>query len=129
MQDPHWTLYTDHCSPCLTNYTLVVQTDGPGEQEAALTRLGLPPGLVLLHLNRSAGGGSAALTPAFLAQVCLVITRNIFYKYPLLRTCDGCTVEQLDCATLRALHQRYWPDFLFFQFRAEVAAGRDCDFS
>ncbi len=38
-QDLHWRPYTTHCSPCLVNYTYIVDIEEGGDQHSLLSRI------------------------------------------------------------------------------------------
>ena len=40
-QDLHWSLYTEHCSPCLANFTYIVHLEERQEEDLVLRLTGL----------------------------------------------------------------------------------------
>ena len=90
-QDPHWSLFTDHCSPCLSNYTYIVHLEKEKEEEAVLNITGLQKLVPSTRwMNPTRGGASEKYIEEF--------ARN------------------LSCDSLKGLYQRYWPDLLLFQY-------------
>ena len=70
VQDPHWSLYTDHCSPCLTNFTFIVQMDTEGEMRRMLDLTGMSQYLdwqLDMLRNPTQGGSSADVVTDFIA--------------------------------------------------------------
>ena len=91
--DPHWSLYTDQCSPCLSNFTLIVDLDREGEMQDMLELTGLAKHLeweMEMVRNPTKGGSSADVVTDYMGS--------------------------LDCDLLDDLYQIYWPDFLLFNF-------------
>ena len=90
-QDPHWSLYTDHCSPCLSNYTYIVHLENAGEEEYVLNITGLSQVSEGARvMNPTQGGRSRDFVKEFIGQ--------------------------LSCDTLASLYKRYWPDLVLFQY-------------
>ena len=92
-------MYTDHCSPCLSNFTYIVHLDNEGEEEAVLNMTGL----------RQVVDGSRVMNPTKGGS-----STDVVKEY----------LSQLSCSSVAALYQRYWPDFVFFKYSlGEVGIG------
>ena len=101
-QNNHWRLYTDHCCPCLSNYTYIVDLDKEGEEEEVLNITGLSQVTNGSRvMNPTKGGGSVKVVKEYLSQ--------------------------LSCSTLVSLYERYWPDFVLFNYTMGEVVDRWVD--
>ena len=106
VQDPHWSLYTDHCSPCLTNFTFIVHMDKEGEMRRMLDLTGMSQYLdwqLDMLRNPTQGGSSADVVTDFMGE--------------------------LECDMVEDLYQIYWPDFLLFNFTMSFVLPPDSNCS
>jgi len=90
--DNHWKLYSHHCSPCIANFTYILEMDDVEEQVEALNTTGLWQDSITLHANPTGNTTSS--------------NTSQISKY----------VSQLSCELLRALYEKYLPDFLLFEY-------------
>ena len=88
--DRHWALYSRQCSPCLANFTYVVELEREGEEEAVLRLTGLSQLAAARPRHATPGGPSGPLVQQFLGL--------------------------LSCKQLAGLADRYWPDLTLFQY-------------
>ena len=62
LQDQHWSLYTSHCSPCLANYTYILQQEDRREEELVLRLTGIADLVGGNHIvNPTRGGNTTAV--------------------------------------------------------------------
>ena len=94
VQDPHWSLYTDHCAPCLSNYTYIVDVDQENELAEMLRLTGLARMVeredMEYIVNPTDGGSSAEVVVTYM--------------------------EMLDCDEVEELASIYLPDMVMFNF-------------
>ena len=91
MQDPHWSLYTNHCTPCLANFTYIVHLENKEEEDLVLNMTGLAEMVGGVRtVNPTSGGSSSGVLREF--------------------------ISLLSCHNLVRLRDRYWPDLLLFQY-------------
>ena len=90
--DPHWALYTDHCAPCLADFTHIVQLDEDTELAALLATTGLAALLEdggSLVTNPTSGGSSASVVRTYMEMLEVeLIYLNIYisiYIYTIYR--------------------------------------------
>ena len=70
--DPHWALYTDHCAPCLADFTHIVRLDEDSELAALLATTGLATLLEdggSLVTNPTSGGSSASVVRTYMEML------------------------------------------------------------
>ena len=70
--DPHWALYTDHCAPCLADFTHIVRLDEDSELPALLATTGLAALLEdggSLVTNPTSGGSSASVVRTYMEML------------------------------------------------------------
>ena len=70
--DPHWALYTDHCAPCLADFTHIVHLDEDTELAALLATTGLAALLEdggSLVTNPTSGGSSASVVRTYMEML------------------------------------------------------------
>jgi len=89
--DPHWCLYTKHCSPCLSNFTYIVYLENKEEEDLVLRMTGLG----------NITGGVKTMNPTSGGK-----TTSVLQEY----------VSQLKCRHITGLKRRYWADLLLFQY-------------
>ena len=83
---------TDHCAPCLSNFTHIVDLDSPGELGAMMVSTGLSRvlGDQETRVNPTRGGASREAVTTFM--------------------------DELECDEVEELAAIYWPDLLLFNF-------------
>ena len=94
LQDPHWCLYTKHCSPCLSNFTYIVHLENKEEEDLVLRLTGLS----------DITGGVKTMNPTSGGK-----TTNVLKEY----------ISQLKCNQLIGLQRRYWSDLILFQYNMD----------
>ena len=61
-QNQHWSLYSSHCSPCLANYTYILQQEDRREEELVLRLTGIADLVGGNHIvNPTRGGNTTAV--------------------------------------------------------------------
>jgi len=95
--DQHWKSYTDQCSPCLINFTYIVHLEKDGEESWVLKKTDLSQvvGNTTRLMNPTSGGRSS--------------------ESEVLETYLG----MLDCDTVKRLFDRYYGDFVLFDYSLE----------
>ena len=95
---------TDHCAPCLSNFSHIVDLDSPGELGAMMDSTGLTRllGDKETRVNPTQGGGSREVVTTFM--------------------------EELECDEVEELAAIYWPDLLLFNFsmRSVLPSSMNC---
>ena len=83
---------TDHCAPCLSHFTHIVDLDSPGELGAMMASTGLSRvlGDQDTRVNPTRGGASREAVTTFM--------------------------DELECDEVEELAAIYWPDLLLFNF-------------
>ena len=92
--DPHWALYTDHCAPCLADFTHIVRLDEDSELAALLATTGLAALLEdggSLVTNPTSGGSSASVVRTYMEMLeceeveLIYMSRHLYHIYKIYR--------------------------------------------
>ena len=109
LQDPHWTLFSDHCAPCLTNFTFIVDLDNRQELVDMLRITGLEVVMKedeedMVTVNPTLGGSSSEVVMQYM--------------------------EMLECQEIEDLVKIYQPDFTLFNYtiNSVLPSNIECSF-